>query len=112
MLEEEYRVVRRCSVEYTFDNDSKGLEGFVLVPREGQSPLILGLCEGNHCLGRLPALFWHLCICSGFGVVATRENDSNGRIEIVVGCKLEHPAARKCAVSVGQGLGCYRVFVG
>ena len=46
-----------CWVDLTFEQENKGLEGIVYLPRNGRD-FVLGLCEGNMCqggkAGRLP----------------------------------------------------------
>jgi hypothetical protein len=43
-----YDVVERCLVDFRLTHENKGFESIVYLPERG---LLLGLCEGNYCVG-------------------------------------------------------------
>ena len=43
-----YEVIERCLVDFRLAHENKGFESIVYVEESG---MLLGLCEGNHCVG-------------------------------------------------------------
>jgi hypothetical protein len=45
----DYSIKTKCSTEFSFEGDSKGFEGAIMLRDLNNELLVLGLCEGNHC---------------------------------------------------------------
>jgi hypothetical protein len=45
----DYSVKTKCSTEFSFEGDSKGFEGAIMLRDLNNEMIVLGLCEGNHC---------------------------------------------------------------
>lgn len=47
--EVDYTINSKCSTEFSFEGDSKGFEGAIMLRDLNNDVIVLGLCEGNHC---------------------------------------------------------------
>lgn len=46
-----YDIIDRCKVDFELTHENKGFEAIAYTRDENGTPLLLGMCEGNHCQG-------------------------------------------------------------